>query len=410
VIVLDESPRPGGSIWRTTGAVSRSAAPWLARLAGSGAAVLNSATVVDAPGPHRLLVERAGKAAVVDYERLVLATGARELFLPFPGWTLPGVIGAGGAQALLKAGASFAGARVVVAGSGPLLLAVAAALRGAGARVAGIAEQAPLARLAGFAASLVGRPGRVGEAIGYGARLLGVPYLAGAWVLEASGAGAVERVVVTDGRREREWRCDTLACGFGLVASLELPRLLGCGTADGLVEVDGLQRTSAPDVYAAGELTAIGGSAHAVATGAIAGLAAAGRPVPPALLGARERERAFASRLARAFRLRRELLHLARPETILCRCEDVTMGAIDAALSLAPAGAAASRCARLHARAGMGACQGRVCGAALGFLRGGAAFTIRPPLVPAPLAVLAGDDAGVSAPGTAGPPAREERP
>jgi NADPH-dependent 2,4-dienoyl-CoA reductase/sulfur reductase-like enzyme len=423
VLVLDETPRTGGSIWRGRGAPAKAAARWLERLSRSGAAALSGACVVDTLSPRRLLVDRAGAAVVVEYERLVLATGARELFLPFPGWTRPGVLGAGGAQALLKAGASFAGRSAVVAGTGPLLLAVAAALRKEGAHIVGIAEQAPLARLAAFGAHLAARPSKLKEALDYGARLLGTPYRTGAWVCEAVGSEAVEGVVVTDGRSEREWRCDVLACGFGLVANLELPRLLGCETASGAVEVDAMQRTSLPAVFAAGELTAIGGLSHALVTGTIAGLAAAGRPITARLAREREREAAFAARIARAFAPRGELRRLARPDVVVCRCEDVTLEAVDSAgLGTEAGGGApgddASRRAKLHSRAGMGACQGRVCGAALGFLRGAAAFAIRPPLVPAPISVLAdGGEAteptGLSAPhapAAAAARAQEEKP
>ena len=210
----------------------------------------------------------------------MLATGARERFLPFPGWTLPGVLGVGAAQALLKAGARFAGTRrVVVAGSGPpLLVAVAAALAGAGARVVGIAEQAPLSRLARFAALAAIRAGRRGP--GCAARLLGVPYRPGAWVRGGREPGRRVRVALTDGGREWAWDCDVLACAFGLVPNLELAQLLGCATDGERVVVDDAQQTRRPGVFAAGELCGIGGVDQALVTGAIAGLAAAGRPVP----------------------------------------------------------------------------------------------------------------------------------
>jgi NADPH-dependent 2,4-dienoyl-CoA reductase/sulfur reductase-like enzyme len=382
-LLLDEQARPGGQVWR--GEPPRAARAWLERLDRSGATRLDRATVVDASGPGELLVEREGRPLRVAYERLVLATGARELFLPFPGWTLPGVVGAGGAQALLKAGARFDGLRVVVAGSGPLLPAVAAALKRSGARVVGVVEQAPLPRLAAFAASLWREPGKLAEGLGYGATLAGVPYRTGAWVREAVGRDGVESVRVTDGRREWTWACDVLACGFGLVPSLELPRLLGCETTGDAVVVDASQRASVDGVFAAGELVGIAGVDQALVTGAIAGLAAAGRPVPDRLLRQRERARAFGTRLAAAFALRDELKRLGRPETTLCRCEDVPLGRV--------AAAASAREAKLESRAGMGPCQGRVCGSALAFLRGLPPDTVRPPLVPVPIAVLAEEDA-----------------
>jgi NADPH-dependent 2,4-dienoyl-CoA reductase/sulfur reductase-like enzyme len=399
-LLVDEQALPGGQVWRHRGEPPAAARRWLERLARSGAAVLPGATVVDADG-RELLVEHEGRGRRVAFERLVLATGARELFLPFPGWTLPGVVGVGGAQALLKAGARFDGLRVVVAGSGPLVLAVAAALKREGARVVGIAEQAPLGRLAAFGAGLWREPRKLVEGLGYAATLAGVPFRAGAWVREAVGREAVEGALVTDGRREWRWDCDVLACGFGLVPGLELPRLLGCETtADGVV-VDASQQTCVAGVYAAGELVGIAGVDRALTTGAIAGLAAASRPVPAALARRLSRESAFAARLARAFAPRAEVLALGRPDTILCRCEDVPLGRVAVAASL--------REAKLHSRAGMGSCQGRVCGSALAALRGLPPFSVRPPLVPVPIGVLADEGKGSTAPGAGEAPAPSPR-
>jgi NADPH-dependent 2,4-dienoyl-CoA reductase/sulfur reductase-like enzyme len=330
--------------------------------------------------PQELLLDQAGRPQRVRFDRLVLATGARELFLPFPGWTLPGVVGVGGAQAMLKAGARFSGERVVVAGSGPLLVAVAAALAKEDARIVGLAEQAPLGRLAAFGAELWHTPRKIAEGFAYGARLVGVPYRTGSWVREVEEQDGALRATLTDGHNQWTWDCDALACGYGLVPNLELPRLLGCGTADDRVVIGAAQETSVPGIFAAGELGGIAGVDHALASGAIAGLVAAGREISGALLRRRDRELAFGARLARAFTLRDELRRLARPDTPVCRCEDVLHGRLE--------GVATAREAKLATRAGMGPCQGRVCGPALSFLRGWPSDTIRPPLFPTPLAVI----------------------
>ncbi len=380
VLLLDRGPRPGGQIWRHLAAPPRAARPWIEKLSRSGASHLAGATVVDAPARGRLLIEHEDRGRRVGYERLVLATGARERFLPYPGWTLPGVIGVGAAQALLKQGARFRGLRVVVAGTGPLLLTVAAALAADGARIAGIAEQAPLERLVGFGPTLARHPGKAVQGLGYAARLFGVPYRTGSWVRSAEGDGCVRRVHLTDGRREWAWECDVLACAFGLVPNLELPRLLGCEADDDGLLLDESQLTSVAGVYAAGELGGIGGDGHALATGAVAGLAAADRPVPASLRRARRREGAFASAYAKAFALRDELRGLATPETVVCRCEDVPLGRLESCRS--------AREAKLRTRAGMGPCQSRVCGPALGFIRGWGPDSVRPPLEPVILAVL----------------------
>jgi NADPH-dependent 2,4-dienoyl-CoA reductase/sulfur reductase-like enzyme len=329
----------------------------------------------------KLLLDHEGRSRRARFDRLVLATGARERFLPFPGWTLPGVVGVGGAQAMLKAGARFSGKRIVVAGSGPLLLAVAAALAKEGARIVGVAEQAPLGRLAAFGAGLWRSPRKIAEGLGYGASLVGVPYRAGSWVGDVKEHDGALRATLTDGRRTWSWDCEVLVCGYGLVPNLELPRLLGCETAADRVVLGAVQQTSVPGIFAAGELGGIAGVDHALVTGAIAGLAAARQPIPAALASRRDAELAFGARLARAFEPREELRRLARPDTPVCRCEDVAHGQLQALSS--------SREAKLATRAGMGPCQGRVCGPALALVRGWPSDTIRPPLFPTTLVVLA---------------------
>ena len=378
VLLLDEQPKAGGQGWR--GAPSaRPARRWLARLSRSGAELLGGASVFDAQ-PGHLAAEWRGERLGVRCAQVVVATGARELFLPFPGWTLPGVIGAGAAQALLKQGASFAGRRAVVSGSGPLLLVAAAQLARGGARVATVAEQSPLRRLAAFAAGLWPEPGKLVEGLLARAAAWRARYLAGTWVTAAHGERSLESVTLSDGRREWREACELLCCGYGLVPNLELARLLGCETPAGVVAVDERQRRRVAGVLAAGEPTGVAGVEQALATGQIAGLAAAGREPEPALLRQRAAGQRFAARLARAFALRGELRRLPTPETIVCRCEDVRWGALPAEGSL--------RALKLATRAGMGACQGRVCGAALACLRGAAADHARPPLVPVPLGLL----------------------
>jgi NADPH-dependent 2,4-dienoyl-CoA reductase/sulfur reductase-like enzyme len=380
VLLLDRGPGPGGQIWRHRATPPGAARPWIRRVERSGVGTLYGTSVVDAPGPGALLVEHRGRPLEVRYERLVLATGARERFLPFPGWTRAGVIGIGAAQALLKQGARFEGLRVVVAGTGPLMLTVAAALAADGARVVGITEQAPLRRLLAFGPTLVHHPRKILQGFGYGARLLGVPYRTGAWIRSAGGHGPVERALLTNGRRGWVWECDVLACAFGLVPNLELPRLLGCDIDGDRLALDDDQRTTVPAVYAAGELGGIGGDGHALVTGAIAGLGAAGRPPPASLRRAQERERAFAAAYEKAFALRDDLRLLATPETLICRCEDVPLARLE--------GCRSAREAKLLTRTGMGSCQARVCGPALRFLRGWGPDSVRPPLDPVPLSVL----------------------
>src|SRR3954454_14890606 len=169
VCLVDDNASAGGQIWRAgIGHVNPEAAGWVRRMERARVEMRFGARAVSAPGAHIVRMEQAGQFADVEYSSLIIATGARELFLPFPGWTLPGVYGAGGLQAFVRSGFDIGGKRVVVAGTGPLLLAVAAHLRAAGARIVSIVEQAPLGRIARFSLGLAGgHAGKLIEGAGY---------------------------------------------------------------------------------------------------------------------------------------------------------------------------------------------------------------------------------------------------
>lgn len=368
VLLLDDNPDCGGQIWRGRNSHGRQ---WFERLERSGAKTLTGARVFAGDARRRVLdVETESGAFEVRYEKLILATGARELFLPFPGWTLPDVTGAGGLQALVKSGLPIEGKRVVVAGSGPLLLAVAAYLRGRGAIVPAIVEQADGALVARFGAALAAHPMKLGQAIRLRASVAGSAYWTGAWVERADGMGRVSEVRIrfADGRKRAvNVACDYLAIGYGLRPNTELARHLGA------TGVDDLQRSSIERIYCAGEAAGIGGVDLALIEGQIAGYAAGGRPeLARRLFAAREKARRFAGALNQTFAPRAELRELADAETIVCRCEDVRFRQLrtaDGWLS-----------AKLHSRCGMGPCQGRVCGPAVEFLFGWQAESIRPPV------------------------------
>ena len=383
VFLLDEGPRPGGQIWRHRATTPPPRArTWLSRLERSGAVRIAGASVFAIDPGFALHVERNGAPAVYRARSVVLATGAREIFLPFPGWTLPNVFGIGGAQALLKSGTSFSGRRVVVAGSGPLLLPVAASLAKSRARVALVAEQASRSSALRFAAGLWRSPRILADAFGYRRRFLGTPYRFGTWVVAARGDGGVEEVELTDGRRRWSVACDVLCTGYGLVPAPELARLAGCRTRGDAVEVDDAQATSVPGVFCAGEPTGIGGVGKALVEGRIAGLVAAGRrKEADRLVSARRRLDRYGRRIAAAFALRPELRALAAPDTIVCRCEDVPFSAFARDWS--------AREAKLATRAGMGPCQGRVCGPALRYLFAWESDSVRVPISPVSVETLA---------------------
>lgn len=376
--LVDDNPAAGGQIWRggAEHSPSAEASAWHARLARANVTSIHGAKVVARESANMLVAETWQRTLKLKFAKLVIATGARERFLPFPGWTLPGVMGAGGLQALVKSGFSVSGKRVVIAGSGPLLLAVAEYLRRAGAQVLLIAEQSPVARVRAFAARLLFYPTKLWQAIRLRRALGGIPYHFGMWPVAAGGEEKLKWVdLVCNGKKTR-LACDYLACGFHLVPNVELAELFGCELGSGFVRVNDMQETTAPGIYCAGEPVGIGGVEAALIEGQIAGFAAAGNVAKAqTLFSQRASARKFTGLLARTFALRDELRTLAAPETFVCRCEDVSHARLSKYSDW--------RSAKLQTRCGMGACQGRVCGVAVEFIFGWRAESVRPPIFPA---------------------------
>ncbi|MEU6982451.1 NAD(P)/FAD-dependent oxidoreductase [Streptomyces sp. NPDC046324] len=363
------------------------------------------------------------RPATVRARAVLLATGAYERQLPFPGWTVPGVVGAGGAQAMLKSGLVLPGRRVVVAGSGPLLLAVASSLAAAGARVPAVVEASGYLRYARSPRALVANPRKAAEALLHGGALLrhGVRLRTRSAVTEVHGVDRVEAVTVS--RLDRDWRpvpgsgrliaCDALAVGHGLVPQIELATALGCTTRpvpDGTLALtlDSLQETSVRGLWAAGEAGGVGGAELARTEGELAGIAVAvrlrGSHAPGSrireLRRRRDRMRAFADVMAAAHAPGPGWPRWMTDETEVCRCEEVTAGRVREAV--AGLGARDARTVKLFTRAGMGWCQGRMCGTAVACLAASGADTTearaeppagRSPLaVPVPLSALAALD------------------
>lgn len=366
--IIDENFQSGGQIWRGGAASNqdpRARALWDSLRGKKNVRFHFQTRIVHAVSAHELIAENAGKTVAFQTQKLILATGARELLLPFPGWTLPGVLGAGGLQALAKNGFPVAGKRIIMAGSGPLLLAACASLIERGAIVTHILEQAKPAQLGRFAFSLLATPGKIFQALQLRKILRKAHYSSNSYVLSAQGKEQVTSVQAHIHGKQHSLACDYLACGFGLLPNIELAAALGCALdqrlAHASVKVDQWQRSSLPEVYIAGESTGIGGVDLALAEGKIAGYAAAEwQDQARAGFAGRARWQAFAHRLQKAFVLRPELRHLCEPTTLVCRCEDVRFEQLQTHQDW--------RSAKLQTRCGMGACQGRVCGAATDFL------------------------------------------
>lgn len=380
VILLDDNIHTGGQIWRDG---PRAHLPKAARSlrrkleACRNIRRYSGSRVVAITDHQTLLIEDAERAWKISYDKLILCSGARELLLPFPGWTLPGVTGAGALQALVKGGLGIERARVVIAGSGPLLLASAATASKAGGQVLGIYEQATLASIGAFALHLPRWPSKLLQSFS----LFSTAYRTDSHVIEALGDKRLEAVRVQSKGKVMEIECDRLACGFGLSPNIDFARALGYTIDKGAIEVDDVQASSLTNHYAAGECTGIGGSELALITGSIAGFAAAGDTASARQLWSRrERWKAFADAVDRAFKLDPKIKTLANADTLICRCEDVSYGAIS--------GYDNWHSSKLGTRCGMGACQGRVCGSALKYLLDWQPGVLRPPFSPARIETL----------------------
>ncbi|WP_150645391.1 FAD/NAD(P)-binding oxidoreductase, partial [Pseudomonas fluorescens] len=328
IVLLDDNPLPGGQIWRDgpQASLPNQARRLREKLEACSNIHHHSGTrVIACAGPKQLLVEDPDRGWLITYDKLILCTGARELLLPFPGWTLPGVTGAGGLQALIKSGLPVHGERLVIAGSGPILLASAATAKKHGAQVRRIAEQASTAAVAGFAAQLPRWPNKLMQSL----TLFDRHYRTGTHVLAALGNERLEGVRLQQQGKIVELACDRLACGFGLIPNTLLGQALDCALDGQALAVDAWQASSRADHYAAGECTGLGGSELALVEGAIAGHAAVGDyQAARQLWPRRARWQGFANALNKTFALDPQLKSLAQADTLVCRCEDVPYAAL----------------------------------------------------------------------------------
>lgn len=312
-------------------------------------------------------------------DTIVLATGAHDRTLPFPSWDLPGVFTGGAAQTLAKGERIAVGRRVVVGGAGPFRLPVAASLSATGSRVLGVYEANRMpALIRGWLPrpwQLLGASGKAVELASYAAGQVKhrIPYRLGRAVVAAHGSDKVESVTVASVTAdwtpipgtERRIAADAVCVSHGFTPRLELAIAAGFTlTAEHFVRVDDAQLSSVLGVYAAGEITGIGGVDLALAESAIAGhVAAGGHASDPSLrqaLRKRSTFRGFAARIEAAHGIRPGWPKMLSPGTVVCRCEEVTLGQIRATAEITKS--RSLRAMKLSTRAGLGICQGRICG------------------------------------------------
>ncbi|MCC7283193.1 MAG: FAD-dependent oxidoreductase [Acetobacteraceae bacterium] len=433
VTLIEESQAPGGQVWRApapglaagSDADAKAGAALRAAIAAAPLTCLQGARVWligRTRAGFRIDLVRDGASEAIETRALLLATGAHERVVPFPGWTLPGVIGLAGATILLKSQKMLPGRRTVVAGCGPLLSVVAAGILKAGGKVVALVDLDSRADWLAALPALAARPDLLARGAGWALSILraGVPRFARHTVVAADGDQALAGVSIAPcdedgvpvaGAAPRRFEADALAIGHGLVPDTAATRLVGAehhfdagrGGWHGVRDAD--MRSSLDGVWLAGEAGGIGGAAVAALSGRLAGAAvahAAGRldaasyaALAAPLRGQLARAGRAGGAMARMMRPRAGMAGAIPPETVVCRCEDVTRAEIDAAIA---AGAREVNQLKQWTRCGMGPCQGRMCGeAAAGILAdhvGGreaaGLWTGRAPLRPVPMAALLG--------------------
>lgn len=429
VVVVDEYPRLGGQFFKRAAKDFRLQRSQLSAEHDAGEALRSeiqrldievwSDTILWATFGKTLMLYRGGKSMALQARTVVLATGAHDRPVPFPGWTLPGVMTAGGAQTIARTQWVKPGSRVLIAGAGPFAMPVAQQILRTGAKIVAILEATRPIEWLPHASSLWGQWPRFREALAYRRSLRGIPVLFGHKIVRALGTDTVEAAEVSavnaawhslPGTNKR-FDVDAVATAYGFLPNIEVADGLGCelrwdpfGQA-WFVKHDATMATSVPGVFAAGEITGIAGSAVAMEEGRIAGLSAAAvikkidlaelqRQCEPSI-----RRRAslmrFADALNRLFGPRPGLWEGLEDATTVCRCEEITAGDIRSCLR---EGCASVKGIKDWTRAGMGPCQGRVCRSLVGHLvatgSGMAPEAVqrprtRPPFKPVPFGAMA---------------------
>lgn len=371
VLLLDENAAPGGRIWQALerrgakDADERAALDAIARLRASNVDARYGAAVW-AIEPDRLVyASQNGKAFTAQPKTILLATGTIERPVPIAGWTLPGVMTVGGAQIALKTGGLLPDGRTWLAGQGPLLLLYANQVLDAGGRLAGIIDLSPPGLpLAAIARLPLSALPDVRKGLAWRQRLkgAGLPWLR-ATALRASGDGALRSITITTDRGPRTEVADTLLLHDGVIPSIQISRAVGCAHVWSEAQhcwrpvTDAWGATSVPGILIAGDAAGIGGADAAMLSGRLAIVGLLGRHAEAAHLRTQHRRRLavrpFLDAMFPALRLTPD------DATLICRCEEVTAGAIRGA---AKAGCQGMNQLKAYTRCGMGPCQGRTCG------------------------------------------------
>jgi len=337
---------------------------------------------------NRLAVMRNGRLDLVKADQMIVATGAYDRPVPFPGWTLPGVFTAGCAQVMVKSQAVLPGARFLLAGTGPLQLALAHQLLKDGAKLVAVVEATSMIRLSRYLDRLLPQPGLLWDGFKFLAtlKLHQVPFIQSHVILRASGSEEVEKATIAavDNNSqpipgtEQTFDVDAICVGYGLVPNTDLTRLCGC-IHDYVPEHGGWvprcnenMETSVHGIFVAGDACGVAGFRVALEQGKLAGIYAAhnlgymDRPVADKLAHPIRRKlktlQSFQSAIGKVYSVCPGIHDLPNDDTVICRCEEICLKEIRRAIR---SGASVPDDIKRRTRAGMGYCQGRMCGPAI---------------------------------------------
>jgi len=419
-IVIDEAQRFGGQIYRQPPAAMRRERRDLYGFeAGRASAVLDRFEALRAQIDYRpdtlvwqveanaLQLLHAGRTRTQPFDALILATGATDRVLPFPGWTLPGVYTLGAAQVALKFQGCLIGPRVVFAGTGPLLYLVAWQVASHGGQVAAVLDSAPLSAKLRAAPGMLARPAVAAKGAYFLARLRmkGVPLHGGVTLLKAEGNERVTSLTWHAQGNIHKTACDAIGFGHGLRSETQLADLAGCAFEWSEIDQawlptrDAAGRSSVRGVYLAGDGAGILGADAAELSGASAAQAALddvqGTSTTTSSDLAMQPHVAFRHALEAAFALPPQWAAEAPDDLIVCRCEEITAGELRACAR--DTGTRELNRLKALTRIGMGRCQGRMCAPAAARVLAHATgcdlkdvgrLRSQPPVKPLPLALL----------------------
>ena len=358
----------------------------MARIQEKHVRILNQASVLGI-SPDRELYVQDGNDRLYDFKSdfIILATGARERFIPFPGWTLPGVISTGAAQLLMKTSGILPGHNLVIGGAGFLHFALASEVLRNGGRVMSVLDQTSPADKMKLMRMWYHQMPRILEGASHLSRLIlgRVPIRQQTRIVEARGKSELDKVVTAKVDRrgrivpgtEAAYQSDTLAVGYGFTPNIELPQQAGClmefdGDKGGwAVKVNDHLETSVDNIYAAGETTGIAGAGKSLLEGRMAALAVLyqlGRMKENEFQQRmtfyqhrRNREQKFGNFLNSLCQFSYDTYEHLPDDTVVCRCEEVMLGEIRKRISQ---GFFTPGALKKATRIGMGKCQGRICG------------------------------------------------